>query len=272
MRLQRLDSRTVDVFRPHYQDQRTKACIGVTEDESSTVRITFDPDKNANILIVGRSRAAAFGICTAMLFDLARQILTTPDRRSIYTTPPLSVLDFSGTEESRIFTNAALSLPLAVKLERATDTAINTLTDLQSELQHRQNDNNLRRHPKFFFLCGLQAAHGLRSRGSYAVVANEEHAKKFRQVLLHGPELSIFTVVWCNSFANVERTMSDGVSGFGRVIELDDADARPSGLSGFGPHDDGVRLLDRSDGRARRFIPFEVPAETWCDEIVRTLS
>ena len=168
MRVQYLEGNATDLFLTYRPHAPLTACIGLAKASGEPLRIAFDPAGGSNVLIIGRSREAALGICTAMLLDLTSQILTTPGRRDLYTTAPFGIIDFLRTEESRIFTDAAMALPLSVKLEFLTDTAMNTLTDFQVELAWRQREPDSPHHPKFFFLCGLQAGHGTRSRGFYA--------------------------------------------------------------------------------------------------------
>ncbi|MFR0352190.1 hypothetical protein [Streptomyces sediminimaris] len=225
----------------------------------------------ANVMIVGPSRTAALGIFTAMLLDLANQIITTPGRREIYTSPPFSIMDFLGTDESRVFTDAAMSLPLPVKSERATDTAMTTLTDFEYELTHRDVGADSQLPAKFLFLCGLQAAHGVRSQGSYAEPGLNPNASKFMRLLREGASRSLFTIIWCNSFSNIELTMADGIDSFDHLIVLGGLNQYPARLTGIGNETVAQSwYANRRDNTTVPIIPFAMPAETWCDNVVRT--
>ncbi|MFG1674647.1 hypothetical protein [Micromonospora sp. NPDC049282] len=269
MQVRQLGGEGVELFLTHSSDHRLAACVGVKDNDGEVLRVNFGEDDQANVLIVGRSRTAALGIFTAMLLDLARQLVTTPGRRAIYTTPPFSVLDFSGTAESRTFTEAAMSLPLPVKLERATDTAMTTLTDFQFELLRRRRQPDSPRHAKFLFLCALQAAHNLRSRGSYALAESKENAAKFGQILRDGARQSLFTVVWCNSFENIALTLDDGVRPFRHIIVLHDVAALPEQLAEILPEPGRhAWVIDRSRATATPVIPYVVPSQSWCDMVI----
>lgn len=273
MRVQRIEDYTADLFLTYRPHTPLTACIGLVEASSEPLRIEFDPIGGGNVLIVGRSREAALGTCTAILFDLASQILSTPGRRELFTTAPLSIIDFLRTEESRIFTDAAMALPLSVKLELLTDTALNTLTDFQVELARRQREPDSPRHPKFLFLCGLQAGHGIRSRGFYALPDVNPYAPKLTQLLELGKFQSLYTIAWCNSFANLELTMGNGISSFDRLIILDGAGPVPDQLPHFDTHPaDLAWYVDGDRNYAVPFVPFAVPAEAWCDAVIRTFE
>lgn len=272
MRTRRLDDEGTGLFRRHSPGVPLSACIGLTDTDGEPLRLVFHERPRANVMIVGRSREAALGICLAMLLDLATQISTIPDRRARYTTPPFSILDFSGTHESRIFTDTAMSLPLPIKLERATDTAMNALTDFQFELTQRQRGTAVRQ-PKFLFLCGLQAAHGIRSRGSYASPEINPQAVKFTRILRDGAFRSLYSIIWCNSFANIDLTMPDGLGCFDHIIILDGAGRAADALEGIpaGPADHAW-YVDRTRNLIVPFIPLAVPSESWCEAVVRSFN
>lgn len=246
------------------------ACIGIDDRSREILRIAFNEAEAGNILIVGRSATAALGIYTTMILDLASQIVTTPNRKDIYTSPPFSVLEYLGTEEARIFTEAAMGLPLSVKLERATDTEMTTLNDFQHELDRRRREPDSARHSKFMFLSGLQAAHGVRNRGFYVSDLNPQ-ASKFIQILHGGTAHSLHAVVWCNSFANIGLTMSEGLTPFRHVIVLAGADRGP--FDELGDTDgDQSWYVDRHQGSVVPMIPFALPTETWCDSVIGALG
>jgi hypothetical protein len=273
MRVQHFEGDATDLFLTYRPHTPLTACIGLAEASGEPLRIAFDPTGGGNVLIVGRSREAALGTCTTILLDLASQILSTPGRRGLYTTAPFSIIDFLRTEESRIFTDAAMALPLSVKLELLTDTALNTLTDFQVELARRQREPDSPRHPKFLFLCGLQAGHGIRSRGFYALPDVNPHAPKLTQLLQFGKFHSLYTIAWCNSFANLELTMGNGISSFGRLIILDGAGPIPDQLSHVDTEPaDRAWYVDGHRNPAVPFFPFAVPAEAWCNALIRTFE
>ncbi|PRX98001.1 hypothetical protein [Allonocardiopsis opalescens] len=273
MQIGRLDGDAAEFFLAHSPHAPLAACVGISDSSGEPVRIAFEESEAAHVMIVGRSRAAALGICTAMLLDLARQIVTTPDRRGMYTTPPFSILDLLGTEESRVFTDAAMSLPLAIKLERATDTAMTAFTDFDYELTRRQGDPDSPRHAKFLFLCGLQAAHGIRSRGLYRSPGVNPQAPKFARLLRRGGAWSLHTIVWCNSFVNLDLTMADGIGAFGHVVILDGAGPVPGRLAfADGLPADRARYVDARRGTAVPIVPFAVPTDAWCEAAIRSFE
>lgn len=275
MQVRPLDARAANLFLKYAPRAPLAACIGLDEASLSPIRLVFEELERSNVLIVGRSRQAALGICTSILLDLASQILTTPTQRDIYRTPPIGILDFLGTHESATFTDAAMSLPLSVKLERATDTAMTTITDFHLELSRRQREPDTVRHPKFVFLCALQAAHGIRSHGYYGQpeVSATGQGGRFSELLRAGSALSLHSIVWCNSFENIHLTMEESISYFGHVIVLDDAGAIPGTLSRLPVRADGQAwYLDVRQHYATPVIPFTLPTSAWCEEFIGTIE
>ncbi|MEV7597943.1 hypothetical protein AB0O91_11250 [Kitasatospora sp. NPDC089797] len=233
-------------------------CVGVAEGSGEALRLGFGGG-GGHVLVVGRSAEAALGILAMMLFDLATQIVGAADRGSAYTTPPFSVMDFHGGEGARVFGEAAMALPLPVKLERATDTAMTTLSDFQYELGRRA-EPGAPRPAKFLFLCGLQSAHGIRSRGSYGEDGVNPGAARFGRLLREGPANALHLVAWCNSLANLELTVAGGLGFFRHVIVLE------------GGPDGGARYTDAVAGRSVAVTPFGLPSAQWCESFARGLG
>ncbi|MET9385841.1 hypothetical protein ABZY09_33455 [Streptomyces sp. NPDC002928] len=273
MYVRRLDNESPDLFLTHSPQALLAGCIGISESSGTPMRLTFERSERAHVLIVGRSQRAALGIFTAMLLDLAKQIITTPDRREIYSSPPFSIMDFLGTRESQIFTDTVMSLPLSVKSESATDTEMTTLTDFEYEITHRDVESVFPGPAKLLFMYGLQAAHGVRSRGFYAQPGLNPRASKFMQLLREGAPRSLHVIVWCNSFANMDLTVVDGIDSFDHLIVLDKADELPNNLvcAGVDTREVGRSwYINRRDGAAEPFVPFAMPTEAWCNDVVRT--
>lgn len=273
MYVRRLDDESPDLFLSHSPQAPLAGCIGLSESSGTTVRLTFERSERAHVMIVGRPRAAALGIFTSMLLDLAKQIITTPGRREIYTSPPFSAMDFLGTRESQVFTDTVMSLPLSVKSERSTDTEMTTLTDFEYEITHRDAGSVVPGPVKFLFMCGLQSAHGVRSRGSYAQPGVNPRAPKFARLLREGAPRSLHVIVWCNSFANIDLTVVNGIESFDHLIVLEKVDTLPSDLIDMGVQAREVGrswYINRRAGTAESIVPFGMPSEAWCNDVVRT--
>ncbi|MBV2154747.1 hypothetical protein [Kitasatospora sp. SUK 42] len=269
MRVRRVEGDGAGFFRRHESGRPLSACVGVDEASGGALRLEFGAG-GGHVLVVGRSAEAALGILVMMLFDLATQVTGAADRGSAYTTPPFSVMDFHGSEGARVFGEAAMALPLPVKLERATDTAMTTLSDFQYELT-RRGEPGAPSPAKFLFLCGLQSAHGIRSRGAYAEDGANPGAARFGRLLREGPANSLHLITWCNSFANIDLTVAEGLGFFRHVIVLDGA-GPGQGLEV--PDGDGERAwyLDVGEGRAVPMTPFALPAADWCESFARGLG
>jgi KaiC/GvpD/RAD55 family RecA-like ATPase len=65
-------------------------------------------------------------------------------------------------------------------------------------------------------IFGLQRARELRNRDAYVSVLSDsgsepDHAKRLSKILREGPEVGVHTVIWCDTFANLDRTLDRGV-------------------------------------------------------------
>ena len=275
MHVRRLDNESPDLFLTHSPQAPLAGCVGVSESSGAPVRLTFEKSDHNHVLIVGRSQTAALGVFTSILLDLAKQIINTPDRREIYTSPPFSIMDFLGTRESQIFTDTVMSLPLSVKSESATDTQMTTLTDFEYEITHRDAESVFPGPEKFLFLYGLQAAHGVRSRGFYAQPDLNPRASKFTQLLQEGAPKSLHAVVWCNSFANVDLTVANGIDSFNHLIMLGKIEGLSAHLADIDVDIRGVNrswYINRHYGTTEPIVPFVMPTEAWCNDTVRAFQ
>ncbi|WP_155342157.1 hypothetical protein [Acrocarpospora corrugata] len=268
MRIRPVEDGDFRLFRRYEPGAPLSACIGLDAHSGEPIRVAFDAAGGGNIMIVGRSREAALGICMVALLDLATQITSTPGQREIYTTPPFSIMDFVSTEESRVFADAAMSLPLPVKLERDTISEMTSLGDFQYALLQRDRHPEAPRHAKFLFICGFHAAHGMRSRGSYAPDTTTPNAARLARILRDGTAHSLFAVVWCNTFANLDLTRPEGLADFDHVIVLDGAGDPPPDL----PAEPGENAwyINRRTRSATPITPLALPPESWSDAVIRS--
>lgn len=258
------------MFHQYSPDGPLSVCVGMDVSTNSPVSVAFEETPGSNMLIVGRSLDVALGTLTVMLLDLASQIHSMPDQAVADGMPPFSILDFLNNAEAGVFTGTAMSLPMPVKLERATDTAMTSVSDLQHELAGRTREPRAPRHPKFLFLCGLQAAHGLRSRGFYADAGVNPAAAKFASLLDEGAGRGVHSVIWCNSFANIALTLNGALRHFRHLIVLDGAGRDPVLPAEVvdGPADQAW-YVDAEQGVARRLSPYALPSAGWCEAVVR---
>jgi DNA segregation ATPase FtsK/SpoIIIE, S-DNA-T family len=157
------------------------------------------------------------------------------------------------------------------------------LTELTAEIARRSGDPaSAKAWSGYLILQGLHRARDLRPDPGRGYGFGEEDkanpAEQFAAILREGPEVGIHTLVWCDTYLNLERTLE------GRAL-------REFGhrVAGSMSQDDSMRLLDdaaaaRIDrphrlikydedqvGVLEKFRPYRIPATAWLEHTAEAL-
>jgi hypothetical protein len=226
---------------------------------------SFRAQSGNNLLIIGQNGEAARGILATALIGLAVQY------------PPPScqfvVLDGSpdDTSESGFLAGLSTVVPHSVRAVGWRD--VPAVTDeLAGEVERRQQARITDAAAIYLIIYGLQRFRDLRKReDDFGFSRREEKpspAKQFGTILREGPGMGIHTLVWCDSFNNLNRTFDRQTL---REFELrvlfqmsatDSSNLIDSPLaSKLGLH----RALFHSEeqGRLEKFRPYGLPSESW---------
>jgi len=157
------------------------------------------------------------------------------------------------------------------------------LTELTAEIERRNDEQaSAGGWTGYLIIQGLHRARDLRpDPGRGFGLGDEDKAhppEQFSTILREGPEVGVHTLVWCDTFLNLDRTLeSRALHEFGQRVAgslsqddsmrvFDDAAAaridRPHRLIKF--DEDQVGVLEK-------FRPYRIPATTWLEYTAETL-
>jgi hypothetical protein len=247
------------------------------------VAAVFRPQSGSNLLVVGQDEIAALGLLSSVLVSLAATIppadrLSSPGRAVQF-----QVLDFSATDGTLAdhFARLAGAMGERARVVRRRQLS-ETLEDLAAVVQARL-DAEQSGPPLFLLVNGLQRARDLRQEDAFAFNTFGEEApatspaQLFTTILRDGPEAGIHTIVWCDSVANLTRSLDRRAQrefalrvGFQMSAE-DSANLLDSpAASRLGPH--RALLLSEDEGRLDKFRPYGLPDSVWIDHVCSTLQ
>ncbi len=169
----------------------------------------------SNLVMVGQNEEAALGMMVTMAFSLAAQ----HDPRTDSTRARFYGIDLTPVDRacSGKLKEGLAKLPHWAQVggRRELDSIIR---EVAGHVKDRMEDADMT--PKaavYLFLYGLQRARDLRQddAGGYYDDNGEEPApglpEQFQTILRDGPEVGVHTVVWCDNWNNLDRTLARGV-------------------------------------------------------------
>lgn len=238
--------------------------------------VRFRRQGGANLLVVSREEEEGVGILMASVLGLAAQ--HRPDTAKIY------IVDLTTADAgwADVPEDLADLLPHSIEVLGRRDIP-GLLEELSGEAHNRieggQNDESW----IYLVVLGLHRARDLRSDPNKGYSFGEEDAKaslseQFAMILRDGPEVGIHTLVWCDTYLNLDRTLEPrSLVEFGYRV------------AGTMTQDDSMRLLDdaaaaRLDrphrmvkydeervGVLEKFRPYNIPTTSWLENAANSL-
>jgi hypothetical protein len=249
--------------------------------EEAPTSIRLVRTAGANLVVVTREEEEGVGVLTACVLELAAQ--HRPGAAKVFVvdlcTPKTS---WEGLSDELDDALAPVPLPIqVVKKRREIAGLFNALT---AEIRRRVDEEpNAESWSGYLVILGLQRARDLRPDPDQGYHVGEEEpkaspAEQFAAILREGPEIGIHTLVWCDSFLNLARTLdARALREFAyRVV-------------GSMSQDDSIRLLDDTaasrldrphqmikydddrSGVLEKFRPYRIPATEWLEGMAETL-
>jgi hypothetical protein len=232
---------------------------------------TFRPMSGANLLVVGQQDDAAFGMMTTALVSLGAQLPPAE-------TPRFYVLDGSPADAKYhgLFARLRDALPQVVRVAGWRDVPA-VMNELAEEMERRQKTPDSEITPLFFVIYGLQRFRDLRrSEDDFGFSRRDEEkanpAQQFATLLREGASLGMHTLVWCDTYNNLQRCFDrQTLREFDMRVLFQMGVADSSNLidsplaAKLGLH----RALFHSEeqGRLEKFRPYGVPTDGWLDEV-----
>jgi len=231
----------------------------------------FRRQSASNLLIVGRDDEAAMGMISTALVSLATQHAS--DAIQFY------VLDFTSVDVPHADLLARLAARLPHPVQRSRRRRLPELiSQIAAEVERRgemEEDALWKELPIYLLIYGLQRARDLRQEDdlgfSFSTDAEEappSPAKQFPTILREGPDLGIQTLVWCDTYTNLTRTLDRRSL---REFEMRVAMQMSA--------EDSANLIDtpaasklglyrayfysEDESRLEKFRPYGLPSEEW---------
>ncbi len=241
--------------------------------------VDFHPQAGSNLLVVGQDESAASGILATGLVTLAAQ---SPGAESSSTedAPVFWVFDGHpvGTPDAELWKRVANVAGSSTRIVTP-PAARQALEELSTELARRASADPGTHAPLFLLITNLSKFRDLRkdeddfglgSFGSRDAEAVASPGKRFSELLTKGPEVGIHTLMWADTYSNVERWLSrQSLKEFELKILFQMNAGDSSNLidspaaSRLGVH--RALLYREETGTVVKFRPYGPPKPAWLD-------
>lgn len=292
-------------FPPSRRNLAPRAWLGEAVAIKDPAAAVLRRQSGSNLLLVGQDETLALGMLANCLISLAAEAgleIAETEASSAAASLPTTGLGLAETEDSAPQETAArfvildgqraesptagfwqrlgnqLGLPLEVASPGDTSAVIGRLAD---EVQRRLSENLDAAPPIFLMLYYLPRFRELRKSDDYSFSFEADAAasldKQFASILREGPNFGVHTLIWCDTFTNLNRwldrqSMNDiawrvlmQMSATDSANLMDSPDA-----SRLGVH--RAILYNDEQGEAEKFRPYGPPSPEWLAEVKATLT
>ncbi len=223
----------------------------------------FRKQTSSNLLMVGQHEQTAFALTASALVSLGVQA----DPNAV--TPPVHLIVGSAidAEAEALLPVLAETLPIQIRPQRELAALLTELTDeLNRRLQGAAGPA--------LFLClhGLQRLRDLRRpEDDFGFSRGNEKPSPYRlfvQLLKEGPPLGMFTLLWCDTYTNLQRCFDrQTLREFDLRVLLQMSQSDSSSLidlpvaAKLGPQ--RAIFFTEEQGRVEKFRPYAIPTASW---------
>jgi len=233
--------------------------------------VTFHRQSGSNLLLVGQDADAALGVMSAAFATLAASLSPHQEMNSLF------VLDgsHSGTPEATAWQSLVETVPVDGRLIPDQETAP-FLAAMDQELQRREQEQDFQAPSIVLLIYHLARFRSLRKdeddfgMGSFGGSSPQPPApgKLFADLLSRGPAVGIHSIIWCDSYNNLERWFSRQTLReleFRIAFQMNASDSSnlidSPAASRLGTH---RAILHREEtGTSEKFRPYGFPPAPW---------
>jgi len=240
--------------------RRIYAWVGEPVEIKPHTAAVFRRQSRSNLLIVGQNEEAGVAMMLTALVSLAAQ--HRPETAKFY------IVDLSAAGEpwdglTRVL---AQSLPHGVKWVRRRRDVVAAVREVAGLVAERLESEEEPETVVYLALIGLQRARDLRSEDMFEP---SEGARALAAVLRDGPDVGVHTLVWCDTYANLERVLERRQIGefdlrvaMPMSVEASNNLLDSSAASKLKPH--YALLYDEERvGYLEKFRPYALPGPEW---------
>lgn len=253
-----------------------KIWLGDAVEIKPATHIAFQWQSGSNLLIVGQDSDMALGMMTTSLVALAASYRKQLEKPTLYL--------FNGSPvdapETAVWEMISETLPIDI-VQVTPRNVTEHLNTLSEELKAREASDDVKQPAifsliydiaKFRDLKKAEDDYGLGSFGSSSEEKPPEPGKQFSELLSNGPLNGMHSIIWCDSFNNVDRWFSRQTM---RELELrvafqmnasDSSNLIDSPIaSRLGTH--RALLYREETGTSEKFRPYGLPGPDWIESI-----
>jgi energy-coupling factor transporter ATP-binding protein EcfA2 len=220
----------------------------------------FRKQSGCNLLMVGHQDEAALGLTVAALVAVAGQVDPA--------TPPVLVAASTPDGSEPLLDALAESLPVRLLPQRE----LPALLGEWVEEMNRRLQGGPAAGPLFLCLHGLHRIRDLRRPDDDFGFGRKEDKpspyRLFTQLLKDGPAVGIFTLVWCDTYTNLQRALDrPTLREFDQRVLLQMSASDSSSLmdspvaAKLGPQ--RALFFTEDQGRIEKFRPYAIPTPEW---------
>jgi energy-coupling factor transporter ATP-binding protein EcfA2 len=250
------------------------AAVAIKEPTSAL----FRRQGGANLLIVGQQEEMALGTMHTALVSLASQLVESESHSTaaIDTLAPIILLDGSRADgpEAGFWTGEATATLPQVRVFGLRDVAA-VIKPLAAEVERRLAENETNSPPLFLFIYNLARFRELKKSDDFGISSFSDDDdsgtqldKQFATILREGPAHGVHTLVWCDSYNNVNRWLERSTL---REFDLrvlfqmsatDSSNLMDNPAAGrLGAH--MALLYSEELGQSEKFRPYGLPSAEW---------
>lgn len=256
--------------------QRVTTWIGDPIAIKDAVTVQFLPQAGNNLVIVGQQDEAALGMQITTLLSLAAHY----DRSQAH----FFIFDF-----------APQDAPFAGYLQKVGDvlphqtqvvtrhTLVRAIGEINDELTRRLEANTASSIPNYLFIYGLQRIRDLRPEDamSFSSFGDDSSSpsisKQFATILRNGPECGIHTIVWCDTYNNLKRSLEPGMLKEFDLrllfqMSVDDSTNLIDVTTANALGRNRALLYNEDTGRLEKFRPYSVPSIPWLQRALSSIQ
>ncbi len=273
--------------------------LGDAVEIKQPTELSFPRQSGSHLLLIGQDTEAALGLMGTAVVSLAAQTegagvrgeglvredkaqghtaSSSLDQPSTINHQPSSLLILDGSPVDSPDADLWRQISKAVPGVRVVSPrqSLEVLQELTEELQARETDREGVRPPIFVFVSQISRFRDLRkpdddySFGSSGAEAAPSGGKLFADLIANGPENGIHTIIWCDSYNNLERWVSrQSLREMERRVLFQMNATDSSNLidspiaSRLGTH--RALLHFQESGAIEKFRPYGLPKPAWLD-------
>lgn len=256
-----------------------KVWLGDAVSIKDPTSVAFRPQSGANLLVVGQSERAAFGILVGAAIALASKLPTAP---TMGNAPRISIVEGPSPDWDGMTPLLDLANRLAPVAHHTAARGVDqSIATVYSELERRRGNEQGEFEPIFLVVHGLHRFRTLRkAEDDYGFSGGDEAVtkpdKQFMAILREGPTVGIHTLAWSDNVANLERAIDRrGVKEFDLRVLFQMSGADSSALIDS-PHAQSLGqnralLYSEETGTFEKFRPYAPPDSAALERMIASL-